>query len=300
MSKKLFLSSFNPVTEASKSIPVPAGQYTAFLLRFTGTTVVGQTLTLNDLGNVRLERRGDQKQLATWRFWNNWDNLKGGFIETVSGNAATAENVSILIPLNFPGSYNAMYLQGDKELFIKTASGGSLGTRMGANVASVEVYGIIEDTIPESYELIVEPGNITPAGAVTLPQSITKNVAAEYIDDTGGILDRLSVMADDNTIIDNVALAVLNVFTNIENKVENSANPLTEVNFATSGNLTNAVNEVVKNTYTFNAAGTLVNTIFRINEKSPAKAESLAHSRAFANAKSKLVSPPGVAIGRVA
>lgn len=288
--ERKFIGSFNPLDNPTYDVRIPVGPWSKFLVRYSGTTASGETAVLTDFGTVTLSRSGKPKQTWDVDFMNQYDNQKLGYVRTVSGSAATAEDVEAWVPLGLPGVPNIMNFITNEEGVLKFSVSSTFATKFAsATDTKVEVWGYIDRLTAETYELLIEQWNVTVNGATTLPQIITNNIAGFYIDDQGSsILTSLNATLDGQNVLDNIAKSILLDDTNANNLLSASQN-LIEVNFVRNGNLNYARNNTANLSWYLSGSGSVKNTVLRINFELSRSAMASQVSKAQATAQAKAI-----------
>ena len=135
--------------DGTVSINLPANVYAGLILRVRGTTDTAQTLLLSSIGHIRIFRYGEQIQSESFEFYHNYDNLKGGYLPTVTAGAAAAEDIFCLVPFGLPELPNTMNVVSNDEANVKLEFS-NLDTLFGSNACTYELYGYITEDIPEA------------------------------------------------------------------------------------------------------------------------------------------------------
>lgn len=271
-------------------IQVPAGRYTGIMLRLTGTTTTSQTLTTADIGQLRVQRNGNQVYSATWDHAAKMSNLFGGFIEATTPEAG-ATAVSCLIPFQIPGAGlpNALFVASDTEMFVFLDALAVLATRFGANAISLTAIGIEEALIPETYQPYVAPANQSAGGAGTFKQQVPgKNTALLVVEDASSVVTSIQVEIDGRLTVPALNDAILLAYTNAAlGRVEVTGNTLILLKTSDRmGDLQAFGNETAEFTNVFSGSGSLNITAYQIQESNPgARAASLANVQAAAQVR---------------
>lgn len=283
------IDSGDPTDPRSVNVDVPAARYGFFQLVIEGTTTTAEILDPADVGNLRLQRFGKQKQGTTFEIYHDYSGIKGGFVEATTPTAGASRLVAYL-PLSFPGIPNSLDVRSDEEIDIKLDFDAILSTRFGANPSTWSLYGFIQPAIPERYVLYWENEDIQSNGAGALPKTLSgQNIGALLLRDSAGVINTVQIEQDGATVISNISDQILLDLTNLENRVETSGNTLVEVNMAPSGLIAETRNRQTKITPQFSAGGTL--TVFKLRviqesdvEASLARVESFLDRRAAESA----------------
>lgn len=240
------------------------GRYTHLFLNLSGTTDTGQTLTLADLGTVRIVRNGESRIFHDLEFFADWTDIQSGAPSTVTGGAAAAEEVTLVIPFGVPEFQNSMDVGNVDEVDITFNFGSNLSTRFGSNAFTYTLFGFVDDSVPESYVLEIAKQNIQAAAAGRIESSVNgPNVAAVYLKDGSNVTDRYQLRVDGQVIVDNIDPEYLVDFTNVLKTVE-STQSLAEINLVVSGDISAAQNSEIEASANFTSSGTLEQTVFRI------------------------------------
>lgn len=246
------------------NVDIPKGRYAGLLVRVYGTTAATQTLALADIGQMRLKRYGEEVISETFDFFHAYDDLKSGFLPTVSGGAAAAEDIFAMIPLSLPELPNTADVQTDTEMDLTLVFSSAMDTRFSGSTVTYQVYGYITDDIPEQYQLMIREQDVEASAAGRKVEVLNGvNLAALYLTDVSDIVDKYSLAVDGLQVVDDIDDDVERAITGMENRVE-SATTFAEVNLVHTGNPANARNSQAKVNLTFNAAGTVTLTAFQI------------------------------------
>ena len=277
------------------TVDVHEGAYQNFLLELYGTTDTAQTLLLSDIGRIRVLRQGRELQGETFEFFHKFTAIHAGYPDTVTGNAATAENIACIIPCQLPGLPNVLLAESREEIDIILEFGGNLDTRFGANPFTWNLYGITNELLAERYELQVFEQDQTPGGATTLTDLIQGvNIAALYLRDPSSIVTQIQVMADGNVEIDNIRPTALNTLTNIRNQVESSGNDLIQLLVASGPTILQSLNRSVRLQLSTSTSGTIEVTGIKL---APAKKQGKSIERAKSFAAARVASQSGLGAG---
>lgn len=249
------------------NIDIPKGRYAGLLVRFTGTTSAGQTLTMADLGQVRVMRYGQEVISESAAFLQAYNDLKGGFLPTVTGGAAALEDVIFYIPFALPELPNTSNVLTNEEMDLRIEPAATLPARFVALPCQYQVYGYMTPDVPESYLLNIREQDVQAVGAGRLAPTLNgKNLAAMYMIDAGAVVGSYSLEIDKVLVVDNIDDAVERAITSWENQIE-AATALAEVNLVRTGNIANAINGTGKLQLVFTGAGTANITLFQISLK---------------------------------
>jgi len=178
-----------------------------FLYTISGTTASGQTLTVADLGRLVVDIYDDQRINVPTGFFHSWSRIHRGTIDGPTGNAATAERLSLFVPMFVPGAGPNTIPILEKEAveadFQHDQS--TLGTRFTgtptANARAVYVDRIGSNYIPE-----YKKSTLQFTSATDLDESFTQgNIPGIYIREAEGntnsdIIDRIDVTVDNQTV----------------------------------------------------------------------------------------------------
>lgn len=243
---------------------IPAGNYTGIRLTLTGETDAGQTLELDDIGTIFVQKSGfGQLVRADYGFLNRYADLKGGFPPTVTGEAGEAERVVCTVPFMIPEFPNSQQVFDDNTLSLKIEFKNALATRFGSNPVNVRVDLIEADDISQDYDLVIDTQNQQLNSAGTESDNLTgSNIVKLYLK-SDGVVDEITYVQDGKTIVDNTPIGVLRDQTNIENRIENAGEPWVEISPSgrvkeTTMNRANTIQTV------FNSGGTMELYKFRM------------------------------------
>jgi len=255
--------------DGSVSVDLPKGRYAGLLVRIFGTTDTGKTLALSNVGKLRVQRNGKEVIGETFEFFNQYSNLKGGLLPTVSGSAATAEDIMCFIPFAIPEMRNCSAFRTNEEADLNCDFDAStLTTQFGSNSCTYQIYGYMMPEIAERYQLLIREQDIqaSSAGRITAPLN-GKNLAVVYLEDDSDKVDSTSLVVDDVVVVDAIDEDVIRHVTGFENRIESSnVGGLAEMSLIQTGQPENAINGGGSLDLTFNGAGTLKVTVFQIQD----------------------------------
>lgn len=254
----------------SFSIKMPPGRYLGVLMRLRGTTDTAQTLALVDIGTIRVERLGSQVIGRSAEFFYDYTERFGGFPAAPTGNAATAEDVCWIVPFMAYGIPNSMEVLTQSELVLYMDPLSTLATRFGANPISLDVIGITDDEIPESYQLrIISQDFVTTAASQIIRERLlAQNIVQVCFDDTGADISTIQLEVDDKIVAQRMDDTIYTFLNDIYLRTEAAGNPLTVLPTAGGGDLGSYVNQNAILEITAAAAGTIPITVV-FAEKSP-------------------------------
>lgn len=259
------------------SIDLPVDMYAGLGLVIEGTTDTGQTLAPSDVGNIRIERLGEQIMSESFEFFHELTKMKFGK-PTATLPAAGATRIFAFIPF-FYLQPNVLDVKSKDEVDVFIDFGSNLPTRFGSNSVTYTLIGSTSRSVPMEYLPKIRQQDIVASSAGSNPKTLdAKNVAVLFLEDSADKFDSVTVEVDDRTVYNNLDDDILNDFSNIENLIESSALTLTEVAIAESS-LLEAVNNEVVVTPTANASGTLKVTILTVDQVDPSS--SIAKVNAF-------------------
>lgn len=244
-----------------KSFELPAGNFAYLMLILTGTTASGQTLTLDDIGSIKVTEDDFGEIInADMGFFNSYGDEKGGYLPTVSGSANTAETVVMMVPfeydyLKFP---NVLQLERDNQAWVNIQFGSDFGTLFSGASPSLTVVAFEKPDTFQSYYMPINSQNLQAQGSGTLPHLLTGgNVASLFLRDAGSNVTEIQYTSDGMVVIDNRTPAQLQYMTNWINRVESSGLSWFEI-----ANADSPVEESTRNSKNqllvkFSGAGTL-------------------------------------------
>lgn len=239
------------------AIDIPAGSYAGVLVRFTGTTTTGQIVALSGVGNLRLQRAGKQVQGATFQFFHELNDLGGGFMEETLATAG-ANAVSAVISASAPGMPNVMDIRSNDEADLFVDVGSAMATYFGANAITMSVWGLIEQAVPETYQLQVDAQNIVASAAGDLSEVLSAyNVSHLAVMDAGSVVSYIQASVGGKELIARMPPAVLKVINDWTYKVESSGAGLLVVPTAQFQTAALVRNDTTELRVTFSGAGTL-------------------------------------------
>jgi len=210
--------------------PIPAGNYSGIRLTLTGTTASGETLALDDIGNVFVNHV-DEGQIvrAGYGFLNSLQEIKGGFPPTVSGSAESAERVVATIPFGDPRFPNTLQLQTDREASFKVEFGSAMATRFAGENPVLRVDLIKAEDVSMDYFYMIDSQNQQANASGQITDTITgANIVQLFLKENSNV-NNITLRQDERTVIDNTPLAILRDQTNIENRVESAGQEYVEI-----------------------------------------------------------------------
>lgn len=209
---------------------IPAGNYAGIRLTLVGTTATGETLGLDDIGNVFVNHV-DEGQIvrAGYGFLNSWQQIEGGFPPTVSGTANSAERVVATIPFGDKRFPNTLQLQSDREASFKVEFNPAMATRFSGKNPTLRVDLIKSNDVSQDYFYIIDSQNQQAPASGAITDTITgANIVKMYLKENANV-DSITLRQDDQTVIDNTPIAILRDQTNIENRVESAGQEYVEI-----------------------------------------------------------------------
>lgn len=280
-----FLKMGAPLTEPSTHVDIPRGRWWAFYLRVTGTNKNGQQVAAADMGTLTIKRGKamgkdspasmGELQSEQLDFYHRYSNLKGGYPESTSTNNG-AVAFGFYIPMGVDGLPNTLDAKDSEEVDV-FLDFDATAMAVDMSAATWYLYGLEAPDTPESYELDVHTQDLQAAGAGRVPKMLAAaNVAALYLEDAGAVVTDVSVEVDGEKVVDKIDDAVLAAITALINEVEASGNTLMEVNLASRGNISEALNRAIGLDINFSALGTLGVTIFSVRFSSEKTSVSVA------------------------
>lgn len=276
------------------AIQVTPGRYAGLALRLTGTTDTGQTLALSEIGTLRLVRGGRQVQSGTVEFYHDISDLLGGYSRAT---LPTAGATAVWCPILFgaPGVTNGMEVISRDELVFNFDPLVGLATEFGANVITLELYGIYDDMLAEKYELHVVPQNFVASAAGQDRQSLNaKNIAFVALNDSSSVVDTFQLEVDDRVIVSRINDAAYSDWVNNRFRIESGGMTQMLAPTASGSNPAPYLNEKAVLDVVFSGAGTFYVSLFAIAQ-SPAGRRDISQAavsrfaqQAAANSRTKL------------
>jgi hypothetical protein len=246
---------------------IPAGNFRGLLLTLVGTTDTGETLTLDDIGTVRVNKAGFGELVnMDIGFGNSYAQLIAGYPATVSGSAATAERVVSWVPFDLPLYPNVQQILRDGDLTVSLEFGSNMPTRFGSNAVTMEVKAILAEDIFQTYDLVVASQNQQASGSGRIANILAGgNIANLFLRDSGSVVDSLTVLSDRETVVDSIDFETLKDITNLEAQVESAGNPWAEIALASTGVKESTYNNENQVITTFSGSGTMDLYKFQVN-----------------------------------
>lgn len=210
---------------------IGAGRYSGAHVTIIGSTVEGQTLGLDDLGQVVINHsQKGQLVRADMGFLNSHTQIKGGFPPTVSDAPERAERVVFFVPFGTETFPNVQDVPDDNTLSIKFEFNNAMATRFGANAVNVRVDMVEEMDVAQTYDLYLQSQNQQAQGAARNTDTISgKNLVALFLRDSGNVVNQLNLQVDGETVVDNTPIGVLRDQTNIHNRQETAGQLWVEI-----------------------------------------------------------------------
>jgi hypothetical protein len=187
-------------------------------IRYTGTNQTGQTLTVANLGTVRVNVRGTDIVNVPVSFLSNMNNLFWGAAEA-SSTISAAFAFTVYVPFHAPwDSQNGIFVQIEDNPYIQLNYSGVTGTIIASG--TVEVYAVLANQVAR-YIPLWNQQNVQVGGAGRATQRLQNfNISSLFIE-TNAQLTTVLVNKDNKSVISanqNVLLAK----SNLENEVETS------------------------------------------------------------------------------
>ena len=231
--------------------PIERGQYKYFEIRYSGVAGAGNTITLANLGNVRLNWSGDDKVNVPVSALSNMANLYNGFIEFNSaiGGAFAA---SIIIPCGEWFDTNNIYdvADNDKANFILDFP--ALPALIASGV--VQIYGVLQNGLHSYFHKILSQ-NVVAGGAGVLVNNIfAQNIAQLYLTNPAALISDIQVSIDGKNFINGDTASEL-AFSNWIHQIE-ATGTFFAFEFCPSKKLETIVSNSLSFQYTFTGAGT--------------------------------------------
>jgi len=235
-----------------------AGNFSYLQMTLTGTTAASQTLSLDDLGSVTISQSGKQRIRQDLGDLVRQANIRGGFVSSVSGSAATAERIVIPIFFFHQNLPNALRIRNNSEWSIKVEFKNAMATRFDTNPVNLRVDLFDTDEIFQSYIPILLNQDLQGGGAGDKNDTLSGvNTAGLYLKDANSVINSVTVKVDNKTIVGNTPFGVLRDGTNLFERVETSGQDLVLVPIGLSGDEQATRNANTEVEADFSAAGTL-------------------------------------------
>lgn len=257
------------------NVPIPAGTWKTFEVRFDGTLVSGASLATNPITEVLLTRVGKDKINDNFRRLLMLSDLLYGDVpdsQSAASNQTTEAKLAAILPTSWGGVPNAMFVEEATEAVLAlNLDAGFAGTGLVTTGMQYEVYGDSDPTASEAYEVIFERQDEMFSGAGTKQPTLTgPNIAALLIEDPSGILDTVQFSVDNEVLVNTVKYEVLNEWSSTFGQVESPVD-LTLVPIMERGNLASAYNRNVQSQIKATGAGTVKITKVRLAPADPGK-----------------------------
>lgn len=262
MAQRKFIKSGSAAT-GTVNIDIPKGKHAGLVLRVKGTSAAGQTFALSDVGQIRAKRNGEEVISESFDFFHAYNDLKGGFLPTITGSPNVAEDVFCYIPFQVPELPNIVDVRTNEEMDVQIQFASAMDTVFSGGSPTYELYSYETPDIREQYQLLIREQDIQASGAGRLAEVLNgKNLMALYITDASDKIDKYSLEVDGRMVVDDIDDDVERAITGLENRVESSTT-FAETNLVRTGNYRNAINAQSKLGLTFNASGTITVTAFQ-------------------------------------
>lgn len=132
--------------------PLPEAPALYMEIHISGTTDTGQTLTLDDIASSLQIMRGGTPVINIDANWaNNFAKEILGDVDTVSGSAATAETVTLIIPFFHPDFVQIVDMAAEEYSMNLQFDNTTLSTRFGSNAVTADIDIITADGLDEAY-----------------------------------------------------------------------------------------------------------------------------------------------------
>lgn len=232
---------------------LPQGLLQGLYIRFSGDAAAGVTIATSDLGQVRVNYRGQDIINVPVSFISLFNNLHWGVAEFASAVGA-AFSASIYVPFHMPweNTNGLLNLAEDKGFFelrfpLLTAAKIDSGT--------VEVYYIKARSVASYIPLLIQQ-NIQAGGAGNVNDKILNyNVSSLYLEENAHLTGQVMVFKDGQVTI-NSTQAVLKSKSNFDNRVE-AAIALIQVNLNPTNLVAASLGEIIEVQAVVDAATTL-------------------------------------------
>jgi hypothetical protein len=258
---------------AGTNFPIPSGTYGAFLIRYSGVPV--GAISNTDLGNVILNRNGDDKINVDVDLISQIDNLYGGFIEDTL-NAASDFEVSILIPCGNWNDKRHVYTFGANDKAFFKLDYPSLSPLITSG--TVNIYGKEKAGIQSYWYKLLSKFVVSGGATAGLTDSIlTPNICQLFLKNPAALVSNIQLIKDGKVFSDGDVSAEL-AYGNYQHEIESIGN-MFAFEFCETGNVLESVNTQLTYKYTFTGAGTLQQYYSAIEFDAAQQAQSVATIR---------------------
>lgn len=177
---------------------IPAGQYSRFIIRVTGTNQAAQTLSIANLGVITATWRGVGFMSVPFYAVNQLNARFGGVVETASAIGA-AFRMSCQIESSYVGDGNVWDVTDDDDVYINVNLSGVTGTIVASG--TLQIFGVAVEGqqayVPRLFQLTT---NVAANGVIPYDLAYD-NVGFVFVCQTNGAaailnLSRLEVEVD--------------------------------------------------------------------------------------------------------
>ncbi len=207
-----------PLTNDFVRFNIPPGMYERIVVSIVGINQGGATLSIADLGSMRLLVNNKQFQNISLDRLSFYGALKGGAVAAVSAIGA-AFNFQFDIPMAVPGDLeNVLFVENDGEVVLELD--GFYGAGIGVILSGdVSVYGVERQGI-QSYYLRIDTNDYNAVqGTGNEDIKGVENIYELFIENDSTNLTKVIVFADQKTKYNADRLPLVNK-TNSDNQIE--------------------------------------------------------------------------------
>lgn len=232
---------------------LPEDLIQGLFIRYSGTAAAAVTVTLANLGTVRVNYRGSDIVNVPVTFLNGMNNLHWGTAEFTSAVGAAFAG-SVYVPFHAPWDYgnglaNRLSDRGFVELRFPALTAAVIAS------GTVEIYYVQARTVANYVPLWIQQ-NVQVGGAGTVVDRIQSfNISSLYFDFNAIITGSVLVFRDGQQVI-NSNQAVLQAKSNFDNRVE-TAITLVQVDLNPNDILANALSNNIEVNFGASGAGTI-------------------------------------------
>ena len=241
------------LTNLTTNYNLARGQYGLFLIRYSGTAQVGQTVTTTNCGNVILNWNGEDKINVDMDLLSQIANLYGGFIENSSA-VGGAFAFSIVIPTGLWFDASNIYDIGDNDkVYFKL----DFSAMTNALIASgtVAIYGKPRSGTMSYIHKILSKAVVSSGASTITDNIVTPNIATLYIKNPAALLSQIQINKDNKNYVDGDVASEL-AYSNWIHEVEATGTMLA-LEFVESHNIVEAISNTLNYKFTFTGVGTL-------------------------------------------
>ena len=238
----------------STTYNVEAGKFGLFEIRYSGVAAAAVTVTLANLGNVRLNLNGSDIINLDVEALSLMANNYGGYVEA-SSVAGGAFAFTIFIPAGYWFDPKNVFYFGKSDKAYYQLQFSAL-TPAVIDSGNVTIYGNPGKGVQSYIHKILSKQAVSSAASGVITDSIQeKNIISLYLKDPTTLIDNLILIRDGETVVNGSMVSEL-VYSNWIHQLE-AANVLYIGEFVPNKNLAQALSNAFSYQYNFTAAGNL-------------------------------------------